>query len=120
MSRRCPPAGTRRGHDQRASEAGRTTLLNLYEPHRLSCYLPNSAPIAQLAHYEAYFSYEANRAYAFDRYGIRVDNPILGLIVGNEENVNDTHVNEAKRSLRSSFEVTDYDTLLRLYLESTC
>jgi hypothetical protein len=75
--------------------------------------------VAQLAHYADYFSHEANRQYALERYGITVDNPHLGLIVGNEENVTRAQVDEACRRLKS-FELIDYDTLLQLYLKSTC
>jgi hypothetical protein len=75
--------------------------------------------VAQLAHYADYFSHEDNKRYAFERYGITVNNPLLGLIVGNEENVTKAQVDEACRRLRS-FELIDYDTLLQLYIKSTC
>ena len=37
------------------------------------------------------------------------------LVVGNYENVNLTHIEEASRMLRE-YDIVDYDTLLQLYL----
>ncbi|MFN8572145.1 MAG: hypothetical protein U0132_08815 [Gemmatimonadaceae bacterium] len=72
--------------------------------------------IAQLAHYDEYFRYEANRRFVEDRYGLSVENPQLRLIVGNAENFRHGEVAEASRRLRG-FELMDWDTFMQLYLD---
>lgn len=71
--------------------------------------------LAQLAHYEDYFSYPRNADYASEKYGVRVHNPRKILIIGNDENVNLTHIEEASRMLKE-YDIIDYDTLLQLFL----
>jgi hypothetical protein len=74
-----------------------------------------SEGVAQLAHYDEYFRYPKNRAWAYDRYGVTFDNPRKILIVGNYENVNQDEIIEASRMLKP-FEILDYDSILQLYL----
>jgi hypothetical protein len=73
--------------------------------------------VAQLAHYQEYFTHESNRQHAYERYGIRIDQPRSVLVVGNYENVDQEQIDEACRRLKS-FELIDYDTILQLYLEA--
>jgi hypothetical protein len=80
---------------------------------------PVSEGIAQLSHYNEYFSFQENCEYARARYGIEVKDPKLGLIVGTYENVEKRHIDEAQRMYRD-FELMDYDTLMNLYLNSEC
>ena len=74
---------------------------------------------AQLAHYESYFTHPKNQDYAWAKYKISVNNPHLVLVVGNLENINRAHIDEAYRMLRN-FEIIDYDIILHLYLNSNC
>lgn len=73
--------------------------------------------VAQLAHYQEYFSYERNRQHAYKKYGIKLDQPRSVLVVGNYENIDQAQIDEACRRLKS-FELIDYDTILQLYLEA--
>jgi hypothetical protein len=78
-----------------------------------------SAPLpdglAQLAHYEEYFQSPENRAFAKAKYGIEVNDPRRLLVIGSQENVDPTEFEEAARST-PSFEIVDYDSILRLHL----
>jgi hypothetical protein len=74
--------------------------------------------VAQLANYREYFSFQKNRAYAESKYGIKVSEPKLILIVGSYENVIQNEVNEASRTLPLNCMVIDYDTLNLMYLSS--
>jgi hypothetical protein len=71
--------------------------------------------LAQLAHYEEYFQSPENRAFAKAKYGIEVSDPRKLLVIGSQENVDPTEFEEAARSI-PSFEIVDYDSILRLYL----
>ncbi len=71
--------------------------------------------IAQLANYEEYFSFPKNRAYAAEKYQIKVENPKLTLVVGNYENANPEEIIEASRKLKN-ITVIDYDTVTQLFL----
>jgi hypothetical protein len=73
--------------------------------------------VAQLAHYEEYFQYPENQQYAFESYGVKINNPRLFLVAGNLENVNKEQVDEACRRLRN-FTLIDYDTISAMYYES--
>jgi hypothetical protein len=72
--------------------------------------------VAQLANYEDYFKHEANRRFADEKYGAKVDNPTLYLIVGNYENSSGEEIEEASRSLKSNYRIIDYDTLNAMFL----
>jgi hypothetical protein len=80
---------------------------------------PINEGIAQLAHYAEYFATPGNAAYAKDRYGIEVKDPQLTLVVGNVENVHPAEVAEAQR-MTADFTLIDYDTLMQIYLRSSC
>lgn len=71
--------------------------------------------IAQLAHYREFLSIPENQAEAERLYGVKLNEPGFGFIVGNYENVHPDKISEAKRRL-TKFEIIDYDTLLQLYL----
>jgi hypothetical protein len=72
--------------------------------------------VAQLANYEDYFKHDANRRFADEKYGAKIDNPSLYLIVGSYENSSSEEIEEASRSLRSNFRIIDYDTLNAMFL----
>jgi hypothetical protein len=71
--------------------------------------------IAQLANYKEYFSYQKNRDYAKEKYGIEISDPNLTLIVGNYENANLKEIQEACRQL-DNINIMDYDSLVQLFL----
>lgn len=74
--------------------------------------------MAQLGNYEDYFKFEKNRAYAFSKFKIKVDQPNLILVVGNYENAPRNEIEEASRMLRPNFQIIDYDTLNSMFLNS--
>lgn len=74
--------------------------------------------VAQLANYAEYFTFSKNCEYALKKYGIKVRNPNLILVVGNYDNVNKTEVEEACRRLSSNINIVDYDSLLQMFLLS--
>lgn len=71
--------------------------------------------IAQLAHYREYFSFEANRAHALERYGADVRAPRLVLVVGNLDNAREGEIREASRRL-GEISLIDFDTFSQLFL----
>ena len=71
--------------------------------------------LARLAHYAEYFQSAENRAFAKAKYGVEVSDPRRLLVIGSQENVDPTEFEEAARST-PSFEIVDYDSILRLYL----
>ncbi|TDO49422.1 hypothetical protein EV643_106394 [Kribbella sp. VKM Ac-2527] len=71
--------------------------------------------LAQLAHYEEYFQTPENRAFAKAKYGIEVSEPRKLLVIGSQENVDPTEFEQAAQST-TSFEIVDYDSILRLHL----
>jgi hypothetical protein len=73
--------------------------------------------VAQLAHYEEFFSYKRNADYAWKNYGIRIEKPNLVLVVGNFDNADAKAVQEASRQLRN-LSIIDYDTLLQMFLSA--
>jgi uncharacterized protein with GYD domain len=75
--------------------------------------------IAQLSNYKEYFTYEKNRSHAFSKYGIKVENPKLILVVGSYDNVNAKEVREACRAYKEELEIRDYDTLNTSYLQNS-
>jgi hypothetical protein len=82
---------------------------------RRSFIAPVPDGLAQLAHYEEYFQSPENRAFAQAKYGIEVSDPRKLLVIGTQENVDPIEFEEAARST-PSFEIIDYDSILRLYL----
>jgi hypothetical protein len=73
--------------------------------------------IAQLANYNEYFKFRKNAEWASSRYGVKVDNPRLILVVGNYENASREEIDEAIRKLKPNYQILDYDTLNSLYLQ---
>lgn len=73
--------------------------------------------IAQLANYKEYFTYPNNSEYALNKYGIKVNQPNVVLVVGNFDNANKTEIEEASRRLKD-ISIIDYDTFLQLFLNS--
>lgn len=71
--------------------------------------------IAQLAHYREYFTHEANAHHALEKYGVRVKDPALVLVVGNFDNAHPREIEEASRML-SGISMLDYDSFLQLFL----
>lgn len=67
--------------------------------------------LAQLANYADYFSYAKNQEYALVKYGIKVSEPKLIVIIGSYYNYNKDEIYEASRKLDSKFMILDYDTL---------
>jgi hypothetical protein len=74
--------------------------------------------IAQLANYNEYFRFERNREYALNKYGIKVNNPNLVLVVGNYDNANKDEIEEASRHQLQNISIVDYDSLLQMFLLS--
>jgi hypothetical protein len=72
--------------------------------------------IAQLANYEEYFTFPANREVAWQKYRIKVEDPNLVLVVGNFDNVNRVEIDEASRGYRN-ITIIDYDSLMQLFLK---
>jgi hypothetical protein len=76
--------------------------------------------LAQLANYADYFSFPANLALAqqkYEKYGIKISEPRLVLVVGSTENCDPSEVRQALRA-HSNAEIIDYDTLLGAYTAS--
>jgi hypothetical protein len=71
--------------------------------------------IAQLAHYRDYFTFPKNAEHAWEKYGVRVNDPNLTLVVGHFENANPVEIAEASRKL-DRFTILDYDSMLQLFL----
>jgi hypothetical protein len=69
--------------------------------------------IQQLANYREYFEFPANREYAEAKYGIRVRDPNLTLVVGNMETANHDEVRQAMRQyIGTRINVVDFDTVI--------
>jgi hypothetical protein len=73
--------------------------------------------ISQLANYREYFNYENNRIYAEKKYGIKINNPKLILIVGNYENFHIDEINEALRPYEKDIIIMDYDGINRILMQ---
>lgn len=73
--------------------------------------------LAQLANYEFYFSFSANRTYAKQVYGIEVNNPHKTLVVGSMENTDHQEITEALRAYGRAYSILDYDTIVSRYLK---
>ena len=72
--------------------------------------------IAQLNHYESYFQFKRNAEWALEKYNIRVKDPNLILVVGNQENFILQEVNQALMAYKSEkLIVIDHETILRNY-----
>ncbi len=74
--------------------------------------------IAQLANYAEYFTFEKNREHAFEKYGIKVNDPNLVLVVGHFDNANKAEIEEASRQVKGNISIMDYDSFLQLFLLS--
>lgn len=74
--------------------------------------------VAQLANYLEYFDYSKNCHFAYEKYGVKIKNPNLVLVVGNFENANKTEIQEASRRLKN-LTIIDYDSFLQLFLLSS-
>lgn len=72
--------------------------------------------IAQLANYREYFSYPKNAALAMEKYGVKVSDPKLVLVVGSWENVDPTEVEQACRKYGGLIKVVDYDTVCQMFI----
>ncbi len=73
--------------------------------------------VNQLANYREYFTYEKNSQYAKDRYGVKVHDPKLTLVVGSWENYDPVEIAQACRSV-PGVDIIDYDTLIHRFLRS--
>jgi hypothetical protein len=71
--------------------------------------------LEQLAQYEEYFQSPENRAFAQAKYGIEVSDPRKLLVIGSQDTVDPSEFEGAAGST-GSFEIVDYDSILRLYL----
>ncbi len=76
--------------------------------------------IAQLSNYEFYFSFEGNQKHALEKFGVKVRNPNLMLVIGNDENYIKQEVEEALRVFKNSkLKIVDYDTLISKFLNES-
>ncbi|ALA55071.1 DUF4263 domain-containing protein [Shouchella clausii] len=75
--------------------------------------------LAQLANYDEYFTFSKNIDWAYKEYKVRMDNPLLYLIVGNYENLNSEHIREASRHLKDRYRIIDFDTLYSMYINKS-
>jgi hypothetical protein len=75
--------------------------------------------IAQLANYREYFTYEKNREYAANKFGVKVQNPNLILVVGNYENFDPIEVEESARQIDKRIVIIDYDTIIQSLIAET-
>lgn len=71
--------------------------------------------VAQLANYKEYFVYPKNSDYAWKKYGVRIKEPKLVLVVGSWENSSLAEVNQARRRY-PDIEIIDYDTFCHLFI----
>jgi hypothetical protein len=71
--------------------------------------------VAQLANYKEYFVYPKNADHARNKYGIRIKEPKLVLVVGSWENSALEEVNQARRRY-PDIEIIDYDTFCHLFI----
>lgn len=79
-----------------------------------------SEGIAQIVNYKFYFTFEKNRNFAFEKYGLEVEDPNLTLVIGSMENVNPAEVIEAlKPNDGMNISIIDYDTLVSTFLLDT-
>ncbi len=75
--------------------------------------------ISQLANYEDYFNFDKNKLLAEKKYGVKINNPKLIIVIGNYNNYDKTEIQEASRKLKDNFMIIDYDTLnLKFYNSS--
>lgn len=75
--------------------------------------------IAQLGNYREYFEYEANKQLALSKYGIRISDPNLILVVGSYENASPEEIREASRMATNKLLIIDYDTLNTMFLRNS-
>jgi len=66
--------------------------------------------ITQLGNYEEYFNYPKNRQFAEDKYGIKIKDPKLILVIGTWDNVDAEEMDQALRAIKNNYEILDYDT----------
>ncbi|MGY1502948.1 hypothetical protein ACW4TU_41340 [Streptomyces sp. QTS52] len=73
--------------------------------------------VRQLANYEEYFAFTGNLAAAQKALGVLPDIPQLALVVGSDENFDGEEVRQATRLMRP-FDIIDYDSFIRMYLDA--
>lgn len=71
--------------------------------------------LAQLAGYQKYFDNPYNKDWAKKEFGIEIKNPILIGIIGNHDNFNRDHVNEALYQYRDNVLIMSYLDLANLF-----
>ncbi len=69
--------------------------------------------IAQLANYREYFTYDKNKEYARNKYGVELMEPNLILVVGNYENFDPSEIDESARQLDKSIIIVNYDAIIQ-------
>ena len=77
--------------------------------------------LAQLAHYDEYFSAPENQQYLTEVHGIQLVKPRLTLIGGNQFNTSATEVREALRrfnGINEQYSIVSYDALVLSYMNS--
>tara|TARA_R110002020_G_scaffold303939_2_gene519460 strand:- start:79317 stop:80513 length:1197 start_codon:yes stop_codon:yes gene_type:complete len=70
--------------------------------------------LGQLKGYQRYFSFDSNSDWAFQKYGIKIKNPILIGIAGNHNNFNREVVERALEGNIESFRLINYNQLAEL------
>ncbi|MFD8721984.1 hypothetical protein ACFV2H_29310 [Streptomyces sp. NPDC059629] len=73
--------------------------------------------VRQLANYEEYFTFPGNLAAVQKELGVLPGIPQLALVVGSDENFDGEEVRQAKRLMRP-FDIIDYDSFIRMYLDA--
>lgn len=71
--------------------------------------------IAQLNTYCEYFTYAENAKHAYEKYGVKVSNPKLILVVGSWENARAIDIEQACLN-HPGITIIDYDTFCHLYI----
>ncbi|MBL4981690.1 hypothetical protein [Pseudomonas fluorescens] len=74
--------------------------------------------IAQLVNYREYFSIPENAEFAFEKFGVKVSDPKLILVVGSWENAVVEDVAKASMN-HSGVTIIDYDTFCHLYISGS-
>lgn len=70
---------------------------------------------AQLARYREYFSSARNAEFARAEHGLRMNDPTLFLIVGNQDNLCPDDIRDCSTMLDPGIRVIEYDTIANLY-----
>ncbi|MBX8536257.1 DUF4263 domain-containing protein [Pseudomonas cichorii] len=74
--------------------------------------------LSQLANYHEYFENPKNSAYAEEKFGIKIQNPRMVLIIGSWENVDTSKITQAMRKHKETIEIIDYDSFIHNFLFS--